>query len=243
MGVVGTISLLSSIATSGVGVMAFLFWYCPFTWRPGLKVERFRCPSHLLSPLWIPIVIAVWVAWASAPEIKTGTDTTKDHKGVVTGLFVRCLIFVFLHPMMASVKFGLGVTLCKWPALVLCEIAKGIAVVALVLGIISMVDSGETTAGSAFVLAQCVMIACLLAYTIGRVFALVKVASSAEGLTSNGFNSYFFGTDPKCPITPYLLAYERKRLEKPTATAETQKLETIGKVTEVTEATADNTEF
>jgi hypothetical protein len=172
----------------------------------------------MMSPLWIPSMAAFWFAWAYAPDNLSdsngATGTTEDTNSMVDFIFALSIVFSIFHPIIAFFKFPLGLSFSKWQGLILCEVGKGSVATALLIGGISTVNSGDAAPESIFFVAVCVLVVLMFTYSIGRVISVVNVARSAEGLSGDGFDSYYFGTDPKCPITPYLFARERRRFEK-----------------------------
>ena len=116
---------------------------------------------------------------------------------------------------MTYFRLGKGITIAKWPALVICETSKAVTAFLFLLGAQSFVDSGETTQSSLFFVSIAIVFAALMAISLGRIVALITVGRTAEGLTSTNFNSTYFGTDAKCPFASWACCCESKPQDEP----------------------------
>ena len=55
----------------------------------------------------------------------------------------------------------------------------------------------------------CIVFTALIAVSLLRIAAVIKIAGSPEGLTAEGFNSEYFGTDRKCPFATWVACGEK----------------------------------
>jgi hypothetical protein len=193
------------------------------SFRPGLKIVTRHCPSLYIMPIWVFVVIFTFVAWqtvpdtkyegltcdGSIPKIMEKCETARLHKAYAEGLMVMAFAFFIFHIVMTYYRVGKGITIAKWPALIICETAKTVTASFFLVGALSFKDTGETTAGSTFFVSIIIVFSCLLTITLGRLVTLIQVANSPGGLTSTNFNSKYFGTDPKCPFATWACCCEK----------------------------------
>jgi len=194
--------------------------------RPGLTITKRLCPSLVIMPIWTIVVLFTFVALGTVPDTKYADSeacnmdpmpepsknecqTRSLHTAYAGGLMAMGPFFLIAHLAMTYFRVGKGVTVAKWPALVICEISKAVTGVLFLLGALSFVGTGETTQSSAFFVSICIVFAALMTISLGRIIALTNVAMT-EGLTSTNFNSTYFGTDPKCPFATWACCCEKK---------------------------------
>merc|ERR1711871_1630101 len=157
------LTFVSPVLIALLVVMCFVF---PYNIRPFLKIQRYASPSLLICPLWLVAVVCLWIATATVPDrLNNGTATATNEAflGQVPRLAVGMSI---LHSIMTCVRLGCGLTVAKWPALVMCETAKGITVAMFLAGVLSLRDAGDTSDGTVFFIAVCVAVAALLAVSL-----------------------------------------------------------------------------
>jgi len=231
-----TLSSLNQPLTFGLLFFFFLtIWLGKKNFRPGLTITKRRCPSLFIMPIWTIVVLFTFVALFTLPDT-TGPDYTKSeeickqdqaddtvkeicntrslHIAYAGSVMAMAPFFLIAHLIMTYFRLGKGITIAKWPALVICETSKAVTAFLFLLGAQSFVDSGETTQSSPFFVSMAIVFAALMTISLGRIVALITVGRTAEGLSSTNFNSTYFGTDAKCPFASWECCCETKPLEE-----------------------------
>ena len=228
---------MDSLATlSGLGNPLFLvlllvyfgsMWLGRQSCRPGLFIVNRQCPSFRIMPLWTVVSFFSLVAWLGKPDLTGITALVKAcvdkadpayvktcanyalYPGFVGFVTAIAFSFVLVHSVMTYLRVKRGITIAKWPALLICEISKA-SFAALFLAGAQKFEADEiVTGGSTFYVSLCIVFTALIAVSLLRIAAVIKIAGSPEGLTAEGFNSEYFGTDRKCPFATWVACGEK----------------------------------
>ena len=209
MGIVGALWLAASLCTYTLVPFLFVtFAIFPYSARPGLPIVKLACPSTFIQVAWVLMAICFFVSWALSPDV----EEDSDDKAFVSGLLSRGITFAALHSIVLTpVRLIIGKTTSKWSGIAICECAKGVTIAGVLAGIVSMVDSGTTSTHSAFFVVIVLLLIILVSVSVARLGVLIKVARSPGGITAAKFDSEYFGTDIRCPFTPYMSSHEKKQ--------------------------------
>jgi hypothetical protein len=231
------LSAINQPLTFGLLFLFFIsIWLGKKSCRPGLSITNRLSPSLVIMPIWTIVVAFTFVALFTVPDtkypeseavckdfkdgtltkegqmlVKDACETRRLHIAYAGGLMAMAPFFLIAHLIMTFFRVGKGVTIAKWPALMICEISKFVTALLFLVGAQSFVGTGEAAQGSIFFVSISIVFAALMAITLGRIVALVKVARTTEGLTSTNFNSTYFGTDSKCPFATWACCCEKKQ--------------------------------